>query len=401
LAINSNPRFLEVVRNSIKRDIHENPDAESSMKFGTPVIVDQCNDAGILPTRNFQTGVFPDADKINSDALVNQLLVKHTTTCFSCSIGCRNITKIKDGQFAGLEGEGPEYETLGLAGSNLAIGDMRVVMKFNHECSRMGLDTISAGNVIGWAMELYERGIITKADTQGLDLSFGNGAAVVALPEIIAMRKGIGDTLAEGVARASGKVGKGSERYALHCKGQEFPGYDPRGSFGMALAYATSDRGADHNRAWPVAYEAFGKMDPFTGVGKAELVAKDQIRTSVKWSMCACDFIPIDLPIIAELLSAATSQKYTEEDVRKIGRRIWTLTRLFNTREGFSRQHDGIPPRIYLDPLPDGNPKGKVVPKDDFETMLTEYYKLWGWDDQGKPTRAAIEELGLASLASP
>jgi aldehyde:ferredoxin oxidoreductase len=401
LAINSEPQFLEVVRNSIKRDIRENPDAESMIKFGTPVVVDLDNNAGILPTRNFQTGVFPDADKINSDALVKQLLVRHTTTCFSCSIGCRNITKIKDGEFAGLEGEGPEYETLGLAGSNLAIGDIRVVMKFNHECSRMGLDTISAGNVIGWAMELYERGIITKADTQGLDLSFGNAATVVALPEIIAMRKGIGDTLAEGVARASGKIGKGSERYALHCKGQEFPGYDPRGSFGMALAYATSDRGADHNRAWPVAYEAFGKMDPFTVVGKAEIVVKDQIRTSVKWSMCACDFIPIDLPIIAELLNAATGQKYTEEDVRKIGRRIWTLTRLFNTREGFSRQHDVIPPRIYSDPLPEGNPKGKVVPKEDFETMLTEYYKLWGWDDQGKPTRAAVEELGLASLANP
>jgi len=401
LAINSEPQFLEVVRNSIKRDIRENPDAESMIKFGTPVVVDLDNNAGILPTRNFQTGVFPDADKINSDALVKQLLVRHTTTCFSCSIGCRNITKIKDGEFAGLEGEGPEYETLGLAGSNLAIGDIRVVMKFNHECSRMGLDTISAGNVIGWAMELYERGIITKADTQGLDLSFGNAATVVALPEIIAMRKGIGDTLAEGVARASGKIGKGSERYALHCKGQEFPGYDPRGSFGMALAYATSDRGADHNRAWPVAYEAFGKMDPFTVVGKAEIVVKDQIRTSVKWSMCACDFIPIDLPIIAELLNAATGQKYTEEDVRKIGRRIWTLTRLFNTREGFSRQHDVIPPRIYSDPLPEGNPKGKVVPKEDFGTMLTEYYKLWGWDDQGKPTRAAVEELGLASLANP
>jgi len=114
--------------------------------------------------------------------------------------------------------------------------------------------------------------------------------------------------------------------------------------------------------------------------------------------MCACDFIPIDLPIIAELLNAATGQKYTEEDVRKIGRRIWTLTRLFNTREGFSRQHDVIPPRIYSDPLPEGNPKGKVVPKKDYETMLTEYYKLWGWDDQGKPTRAVVEELGLANL---
>jgi aldehyde:ferredoxin oxidoreductase len=398
LAINSSAQFLEVVRNSIKRDIRENPDAESMVKFGTPTVVDMCSNAGILPTRNFQTGIFPDADNINSDALVNQLLVKHTTTCFSCSIGCRNMTKIKDGEFAGLEGEGPEYETLALGGSNLAIGDIRVVMKFNEECSRMGLDTISAGNVIGWAMELYERGLITKADAQGLNLSFGNTATVVALPEIIAMRKGIGDILAEGVARAAQKIGKGSDRYAMHSKGQEYPAYDPRGTFGMALAYATADRGADHNRAWPVSYDAFGKLDPFTCVGKAELVMKDQIRTSVKWSMCACDFIPIDLPIIAELLSASTNQKYTEEDVRKIGRRIWTLTRLFNTREGFSRQHDGIPPRIYLDPLPEGNPKGKVVPKEDYETMLTEYYKLWGWDAQGKPTRTVVEELGLTNL---
>ncbi len=401
LAINSNPRFLQVVRNSIKRDIRENPDAESSIKYGTPSIVDLSNNAGLLPTRNFQTGVFPDADKINSDTLVETLLVKHTTTCFSCSIGCRNITKIRDGQFAGLEGEGPEYETLALAGSNLGIGDIRVIAKFNRECSRIGIDTISAGAVIAWAMELYQRRLLTEAETQGLDLSWGNVATMVALPEMIARRKGIGDILAEGIALASKKIGRDSERYAMHCKGQEFPGYDPRGSFGMALAYATSDRGADHNRAWPVAYEAFGQMDPFTAKGKAELVVKDQIRSSVKWSMCACDFIPIDLPIIAELLNAATGQKHTEEDVRKIGRRIWTLTRLFNTREGFSKQHDLIPPRIYLDPLPEGSPKGKVVSARDFESMLTEYYRLWGWDEQGKPNKSSVMELGLADLARP
>jgi aldehyde:ferredoxin oxidoreductase len=263
----------------------------------------------------------------------------------------------------------------------------------------MGIDTISAGCAIGWAMELHQRGLLTEAETQGLDLSWGNVATVVALPEIIARRRGIGDILAEGTARASKKIGRDSERYAMHCKGLEFPGYDPRGSFGMALAYATSDRGADHNRAWPVASEAFGQMDPFTPTGKAELVVKDQIRSSVKWSMCACDFIPIDLPIIAELLNAATGQKHTEEDVRKIGRRIWTLTRLFNTREGFSKQHDLIPPRIYLDPLPEGSPKGKVVSERDFESMLTEYYRLWGWGEQGIPTQSSVMELGLADLA--
>jgi aldehyde:ferredoxin oxidoreductase len=398
LSINSSPQFLEVVRNSIKRDIRESPDAEAMIKEGTPFVVNLSQGAGLLPTRNFQTGVFPEADQINAEALFNKILVKHTTTCFSCVIGCRNITKVSNGPHAGLMGEGPEYETLGLCGSNLGISDIRVIMKFNEECSDMGLDTMSAGAVCGWAMELFERGIITKEDTDGLELGFGNPDVAVRLPRLISMRKGIGDTFAEGVARASKKIGRNSERYAMHVKGQEYPAYDPRGSFAMALAFATSDRGACHNRAFPVGYDAFGKLDPFTVNGKAELVVKDQIRTSVKWSMCACDFIPIDLPIIAELLSSATGQKYTDEDVRKIGRRIWTLTRLFNTREGFSRKDDSVPPRVLLDPLPEGNPKGKVVPEQDFRKMLSEYYRLFGWDDQGCPMHETLCELGLEDL---
>jgi len=158
----------------------------------------------------------------------------------------------QDGEYAGLKGEGPEYETLALCGSNMGIEDIRVIMKFNEECSNVGIDTISAGNVCGWAMELYERGILTEKNTDGLELRFGNTEAAVALPALIAHRKGVGNVLAEGVAMASKIIGKGSERYALHAKGLEYPGYDPRGTFGMALAYATSDRGADHNRAWPV-----------------------------------------------------------------------------------------------------------------------------------------------------
>ena len=184
----------------------------------------------------------------------------------------------------------------------------------------------------------------------------------------------------------------------MHVKGLEYPGYEPRGTFSMALAYATADRGADHNRAWPVGYDAFGKMDPFTLQGKAELVQTDQIRTSVKWSATMCDFLAANLELTARLLNAACETNYTEETVKKVGKRIWTLTRLFNNREGFSRKDDSIPPRVYLDSLPEGNPKGKVVPHSEFEKSLTEYYGLWGWDEQGRPTKATLEELELSDL---
>jgi len=399
LSINSDPAFLEMVREVTKKNVRENPDHEMSMKEGTPGIVNLSQGGGLLPTRNYQTGVFDQAEKINSNALTDTILVKHMTTCFSCAIGCRNVTRVKDGQYAGLEGEGPEYETLAVCGSNLDIGDIRTVMKLNEECSDLGLDSISAGNVCGWVMELFERGIITKKDTGGIDVSFGDSEAALALLRLIALRRGFGDTLAEGVSIASKKIGKNSERYAMHVKGLEYPGYEPRGTFSMALAYATSDRGADHNRAWPVAYDAFGKMDPFTLEGKAELVQTDQIRTSVKWSATMCDFLAANLELTAKLLNTVCETNYTEETIKTVGKRIWTLTRLFNNREGFTRKDDSIPPRVSLDPLSEGNPKGKVIHESEFEKALTEYYGLWGWDDQGRPTKATLEALGLGDLA--
>jgi aldehyde:ferredoxin oxidoreductase len=400
LSINSEPEFLAMVREIIKKDIQQNPDEEMLMKVGTPGIVSLSQSGGLLPTRNFQTGVFEKSQQIDSDALEDQILVKHASTCYSCSIGCRNITRVKDGKYGGLDGEGPEYETLALCGANMGIGDIRIIMKFNEECSDLGLDTISAGNVCGWAMELFERGILTEKDTAGLKLNFGNEEAAVSLPRLIAFRTGIGNTLAEGVAKASRIVGKGSERYAVHSKGLEYPGYDPRGTFGMALAYGTSDRGADHNRAWPVGYDAFGKLDPYTVDGKAELVQKDQIRTSVKWSTTMCDFLAANLSMCARLLNAACQTNYDEDSMKTFGKRIWTLAKLFNLREGFSRKDDSMPPRIYLDPLPDGNPKGKVITEQDFQKMLTEYYRIWGWDDQGMPKAATVQELGLGDLSA-
>jgi len=398
LSINSEPAFVVMVREIIKKEIQENPDVEMLRKVGTPGIVSLSHGGALLPTRNFQTGMFAEQEKINSDALADTILVRHQSTCYSCSIGCRNVTKVRDGEFAGLEGEGPEYETLALCGSNMGIGDIRTIMKFNEECSNLGIDTISAGNVCGWAMELYERGIVTTKDTEGLELKFGNTSAAVALPSLIAHRRGIGMILAEGVMRGAKLVGKNADRYALHVKGLEYPGYDPRGTFGMALAYATADRGADHNRAWPVGYDAFGKDDPFTPEGKAKSCQLDQIRTSVKWSTTMCDFLAANLELCARLINAACETNHTKDTLKVVGRRIWTMARLFNYREGFSRKDDTMPPRIYLDPMPEGNSKGKVVSEQDFKKMLTEYYGIWGWDEQGRPTQATIQELGLTDL---
>jgi aldehyde:ferredoxin oxidoreductase len=247
-------------------------------------------------------------------------------------------------------------------------------------------------------MELFERGILRKDEVNGLDLRFGNEEAYLQMPDIIARRKGIGDVLANGVMRAAEKIGKGSERYALHVKGLEYPGYDPRGSVAMGLAFATSDRGACHKRAWPVAVEAFGQMDPFTPKDKAKVVVDGQILTTIQYSLIACEFHGIQMPTIARLLEATIGFKGSTAELEDVARRAWNLTRLFNVREGFKREDDSVPPRISEDPMPDGKAKGHRLSKEDFQYMLGEYYKLWGWDEKGIPTSNTLKELGLAEL---
>jgi aldehyde:ferredoxin oxidoreductase len=293
--------------------------------------------------------------------------------------------------------EGPEYETLALAGSNCLIHDLGAIAKFNLLCDKLGLDTISTGDAIAFTMECYEKGLINKKDTDGLELTFGNVNAYVKMPELIARRKAIGHTLAEGVEKTSEKIGKGSERFAVHVKGLEYPGYDPRGSFGMALAYATSDRGACHLRAWPASSDAFGKLDPFTTEGKAESVMNDQNKYAAKWSLIVCDFYAIGYPKMARLFSAATGWNTTEDDMKLIGERIWNLIRLYNLREGFAKKDDSLPQRIATNPLPEGKAKGYVVKREDFEKMLREYYKLRGWDSEGRPTKEKLKQLGLSA----
>ncbi|MEM2892047.1 MAG: aldehyde ferredoxin oxidoreductase family protein [Thermoplasmata archaeon] len=389
--------FLKMTKEMLLKDVVENPDHAGSITDGTPIIVDMSQNAGILPTRNWTSGEFEASTGINSDALKTRVLVRRKA-CMDCGIGCGSWSKVKSGKFKGAATEGPEYETIGLCGSNCGIKNIEAVVKYAEDCDRLGLDTISAGAATAFAMELYEKGILTKKDTGGLDLRFGNEEAYAKMPAMIAERKHVGALLADGVKRAAKKIGKGAERFTVEVKGSEYPAYDPRGSIGMALAYATADRGADHNRAWPVAQDAYGSGDPWDPEGKAAICVEDQTRTSVKWSFIFCDFYAVSFPNMAKYYTAVTGVKADEQHLRMVGRRNWNLVRAFNVREGFSRKDDTLPERIEKDPLPSGKTKGKTVPRADFEKMLSDYYKLWGWDEQGRPTKKTLQEVGLSDI---
>jgi len=390
--------FVKWAKEMFLKDVVENPDHAGSITDGTPIIVNQSQNAGVLPTRDWSTGEFEGHAGIDSDALKTRVFVRKKA-CFDCGIACGSWSKVSKGRFKGAATEGPEYETIGLCGSNCGMGNIEAVVKFAEDCDRMGLDSMSTGSVTAWAMDLYERGILSKKDVNGLDLKFGNEEAYAKMPNIIGNRQGIGDILADGSKRAAKKIGKGSEKLTVEVKGVEFPAYDPRGSFGMALAYATSDRGADHNRAWPIATDAYGSGDPFTSEGKAAICVEDNTRTSIKWSFIFCDFYAVSWPNMAKYATAISGKQTTEQDLRLMGKRIWNLVRAFNVREGFSRKDDTLPERMEKEPLPVGKPKGHVVPRADFERMLSEYYALWGWDSQGIPTRKTMDSVGLADIA--
>jgi len=390
--------FVKMAKQMLWKDVVDNPDNAGMITDGTPIIVDMSQDAAILPTNNWHKGQFDGHDGINSEALKTRVFVRKKA-CFSCGLACGSFARVRDGMFKGSATEGPEYETLGLAGSNCGIKNIEAIVKFAEECDRLCLDTISTGAAVAFAMDLYENGIITKEDTGGLDLRFGNEEAYAKMPELIAERKTkIGDLLAEGTLMAARKIGKDTEKLVIHSKGSEYPAYDPRGSIGMALAYATSDRGADHNRAWPVASDAYGEGDPWSTEGKAAICHDEQTLKSFKWSMIFCDFYGVSPANQAMYFTAVTGLPADEEWLKAVGTRIWNLVRVFNVREGFSRKDDTMPERMSTEPLPSGKTEGKTVKPEDFEKMLTEYYQLWGWDQDGRPTKKTLQDAGLGDI---
>jgi len=373
--------FDEAVK-KVRADQEENPSLVGMQMNGTAGLISVVNAMGGLPTRNFQTGTFEAADEIAGSAITEHNRIKNFA-CQSCPVGCGLIAEVKSGPRAGLTTEGPEYESAVMLGSNIGIGDRDIIIAENYMCDEFGLDTISTGNVIGFAMECYEKGLLTDKDTGGLALKWGDGELALKLIEMIAKKEGIGKRLAEGVARLAQEI-PGSETFAMHVKGLELAAYDPRAVFGQGLSYATAPRGGEHGRGGYMIVEFFmPEVDLYTHEGKAERAAMLAENATIfdSASLCSFNFVPVAL--VPELINAAAGTALTLDDLRTIMRRIIALERTFNLREGFSRKDDTLPPRLLNEPLPEGMAEGKKV--EGLDLMLDDYFAIRGWSKEGVP----------------
>jgi len=356
---------------------------------GNLKLVDFSAKAKVLPIKNFQRGFINEYRNIN-EAAVKKLIIGKST-CNFCPIACGVKTKIKSGPYSGLILDRIEYETIAMCGSNCGHKDLASIIKLNYLCNEYGLDTISTGNVVGFFMECVEKGLVNY------DIKFGDISAHTDLIEKIAKREGIGDILAEGVAAASKIFGGKTKSFALHVKGLEIPGYDPRGSISMGLAYGTSDRGACHLRAFSISKEAFLNVNagveiinPFLIEGKAKLVKDLQDINAALWCLIACDNLGFSTVLVEKMFNTV-GIKMTDEEFIRAGERICNLIQLFNHREGFSRRDDYLPPRLYEI----REDTGWQIPKEDYEKMLDEYYQLRKWGQDGMPSNVILNEVGL------
>ncbi len=382
-------KFREAQKMTIGK-IRENPTTSQGLPaYGTAVLVNVINENGLFPTRNFQTGVFEGASKISGETLADTYLTKNTH-CFACPIGCGRATKIN-----GREGEGPEYEVAWSFGADCGVDDLKAIVEANYLCNELGLDGISAGATIAAAMELYERGYLPKEDLDGPELKFGSAEAIVEYTRKMGLREGFGDKLAEGSYRLASAYGH--PELSMSVKKQELPAYDPRGAQGHGLEYATSNRGGCHVRGYMISPEILGapeKIDPQALEGKPTWVKTFQDLTAFidASGLCLFSSFALGADEYGALAAAATGWDIDGNEVLKIGERIWNLERLFNLREGFSKDDDTLPERLLKEPMPDGPNKGTVHKLGE---LLPEYYKVRGWDENGVPTEEKKKELGL------
>ncbi len=373
---------LKAAVQKVRDDQNNNPSLLGMQTNGTAGMVSIVNAMGGLPTKNFQQGTFEAAEEISGSAIAEKNRVKGFA-CASCPVGCSLISEVKTGKFAGTKVEGPEYESVVMLGSNLMIEDLDTIIAANYLCDEYGMDTISAGNVIGFSMECYEKGLLTEADTGGLALNWGDGELVLKLIEMIARGEGFGQRLSQGVLRLSQEL-PGSETFAMHVKGLELAGYDPRAVFGQGLSYAIAPRGGEHGRGGYLIVEFFmSDVDLYTHEGKAERSIEMSENAAVHDMATLCGFNFVPATLVPELINATVGTAYTEESLREIARRVITLERRFNLREGLNHKDDTLPPRLLNEPLPDGMAAGKKV--EGLDIMLSEYYQMRGWDKDGNP----------------
>jgi aldehyde:ferredoxin oxidoreductase len=380
----SDPEGYKALAARIDRIVDKNPVTGKSLQvLGTSVLVNIINAHGMFPTENFRRGVFNDAEGTSGEKIAETLL-QRPSACYKCPIGCGRTTRTRD-----KHGEGPEYETVWAFGAHLGISDLTAITEANYACNELGLDTITMGSTIGCAMELSETGAWKES------LRWGEAGKLLDWVTDTAYRRGIGAELALGSKRLAAKYGR--PELAMQVKGMEIPAYDPRGAQGMALSYATSNRGGCHMRAYMIAPEILGHpvfLDRFSTKGKADLVALFQDVSALVDSAVLCRFLQFALGIstFTEMLRMVTGLDFSDEELMKIGRRIYTLERLFNNRAGFGRGDDTLPPRFFNEEFQTGSSRHRRV---QLEGMLDDYYAVRGWDLNGVPLPQTLADLGL------
>ncbi|MEM3703667.1 MAG: aldehyde ferredoxin oxidoreductase family protein [Candidatus Bathyarchaeia archaeon] len=393
--------FDEAVKEQIET-YRQNPGFEHFRNLGTDGVVYLFYTLGNFPTYNFKQIPFEGAHRFTPEVLASYV-VKHNG-CYGCMVRCWKTFKLTKGPYAGVAWDFPEYETHWSYGGVLGNCNIESITYANMLSDLYGLDTISTGVAIAFATELYEKGIIGKSETDGLELKWGDPEVLVELVKRIALRIGIGSILGEGVKRAAEAIGRGAEKYAIHIKGLELPAYDPRSLKAHGLNFATSPIGASHCIGWNK-FEIMGtprKVDPLAVEGKGEITKYVQDETAAAETAVFCSFTlsngMVTLNLYSKLLYSATGiEKFKDPQyLWLVGERIFNLERIFNFREGFDVSQDTMPERILKEPVPREPSKGQVF---ELDILLKDYYKTRGWSERGIPTKEKLEELGLPEAA--
>jgi aldehyde:ferredoxin oxidoreductase len=392
--------FMEYVK-----EFHERMKGPATQKYrtlGTPENVLVHNALHCMPTRNYNNATFDGAERVSGEVL-NERYVAKVIGCSSCAMRCEHTCVVSEGPYKGTMTR-MEYEPLWAMGPYCGVDRLDAIIKGMDLSNYYGIDSISAGVIVGFAMDCYEKGILTEKDTDGIDAKFGNHEAMVKLIEKIGKREGIGDILAEGVKIAGEKIGKGAEKLALHIKGVEVTGYDLRCLKTAALGFAVSFRGADHNRHGAYAFDVKGKVNRLKAEkGRGKLVKDMEDTYNLIDSFIVCKFSRgtyyKELDDMTKLYNLVTGLETTPQEMRIAGERINNLARVFNIREGLSRKDDNLPWKVMNQPITDEGPsKGAYVTQEELDLLLDDYYEARGWTREGVPTVAKLKELGMDDL---
>ncbi|MHA1940022.1 MAG: aldehyde ferredoxin oxidoreductase C-terminal domain-containing protein, partial [Candidatus Thorarchaeota archaeon] len=373
---------------------------------GTGAAMDAGAETGNLPTRNFRDGGFEEVTEIDAIALKKRYGVG-METCYACAVRCKKMVELEEPYRVEARYGGPEYETLAALGSNCGVSDLAAICKANELCQRYSLDTIETGATIAFAMECYENGIISREETGGIELHFGNAEAMVQIVEKIGEREGLGDLLAEGTMRAAEKLGNGAEAYAIHVKGQEVPMHEPRLKRGLGLGYSVSPTGADHCHNLHDTFMTGFNLEKLRPFGILEEVPVESLEGEkvrmYKYQMemrilanclSICQFPPWRFTEYVDLVQAVAGWDVSLFELVKIAERTLNLARIFNLREGFTSADDWLPPRFF-EPQTSGALSETTVNKQGLRQAIAIYYEMMGWTKEGVPLKGTLHELGI------